>query len=409
MAKRRYAVMIGSVATLTLLAVILLMGLRNGWDFSNSFNWLKPRENDVYRKNSYTVSDKKAAKKRDEVIATMGEVTLTNGQLQIYYWMQVYDFISTYGDSAAQLGFDYTADLARQIAPDGKTTWQQYFLENALETWKSNQAFAILAERNGFEMTEEDKKYLETIEEELEKTATSGGYANADEMVQVELGPGCTAADYASYLRVYFVAYRYFTQLYNAIEISDEEIEAYFQENMKDFSDAGIVQTPDLYVDLRHIQIIPENGRLNADGYYDYPEEAWDVCKAEAERILSLWTSGEKTEESFIDLVSIYSQDEATAQTGGMYSNMVKGEMDEALDEWFFADGRKSGDYALIKSNYGYHIVYFVEAEEIWYSESRDAIREKRGQEMVDEVLADFPTDIAFKQIALARLEFGNK
>ena len=48
-----------------------------------------------------------AQKQADKVVATIGNEKLTNAQLQIYYWTQVYDFISNYG----QTYFDVTADI----------------------------------------------------------------------------------------------------------------------------------------------------------------------------------------------------------------------------------------------------------------------------------------------------------
>ncbi len=406
-AARRNAIMVGSVLALTVLAIVLLFALRDGWDFSKSFDWLKPKENDLYYKNSYTVSDKKAANKRDEVVATMGDATLTNGQLQIYYWMQVYDFIANYGDSASSMGFDFTKDLDKQMSPDGKTTWQQYFLGTALKTWQSNQAFALLAEKNGFELTEEAREYLDTLEEEMEKTAKEDGYSSADEMVKAEIGSSCTAEDYVTYVRIYYVAYSYFAQLLDSINPTDEEIKAYFQENIKAFNNAGIYLSNDVYVDLRHIQIVPEGGKLVSNGTVEYPEDAWDASKSEADRILSVWKNGEMTEDSFAELAKTYSQDDSTAKNGGLCSNMVEGKMYDALDKWCFDESRKPGDYAVLKSTYGYHVVYFVEAEKIWYSAAKDALCQSRGQEMVDEVMTEYPMTVAYKEIVLAALELA--
>ena len=404
-AMRRKAIMYGCVAVIAVLAVAMFIAICAGWDVGESFAWLKPKANDVYRKKSYSVSDKKAMNRREEVIATMDGAELTNGQLQVYYWMQVYEFVSNYGDSASYLGLDFTGDLAKQMSPDGKSTWQQYFLESALQVWQSNQAFALLAEKNQFELTEEDRDYLENLEENLEKTAKDGGYANADEMVWAELGGGCNAEDYAHYLRVYFLAYRYFSHLYDAFDPSEEEIDAYFQEHMKEFSDAGIIQNNEQYVDVRQILVTPRDGSVLPDGRVVYTAAAWDEAKSEADTIMARWEKGEMTEEEFIALVAVYSDDRTSSQNGGLYSNIVKGDMDEAYDAWCFDEARQPGDYELIKTTYGYHIVYFVEAEPIWYSESRDAVREEMGQEMVDGVLADYAMTIDFKKIVLAILK----
>ena len=75
---------------LALLAVVLFFGIKGEVDL---FSWLHPRENNISYKDSYSVSDKKAESKGDVVVATIGDVQLTNRQLQLYYWMQVYEFL----------------------------------------------------------------------------------------------------------------------------------------------------------------------------------------------------------------------------------------------------------------------------------------------------------------------------
>ena len=46
---------------------------------------------------SYTVSDDAGLKVKDVVVATVGDVELTNSELQIYYWQAVNEFYEYYG------------------------------------------------------------------------------------------------------------------------------------------------------------------------------------------------------------------------------------------------------------------------------------------------------------------------
>ena len=50
---------------------------------------------DVTCKGSYSVSDEEIKATADTVVATIGEHTLTNSQLQVYYWMEVQNFLNT--------------------------------------------------------------------------------------------------------------------------------------------------------------------------------------------------------------------------------------------------------------------------------------------------------------------------
>ena len=394
---KQTAVAFGFIAALSALAVVLLVAMLSGWDIGRSFRALMPRENDVYYKDSYTVSDRKAAHKRGQVVATMGDLQLTNGQLQVYYWMQVRDFAENYGSTTAALTLDYSQDFANQRYTDSVTTWQQFFLESALEMWQTNQAFAALAAEAGYTLPAERQQYLDTLPAELEQAAAKNGYADAQAMLQNELGAGVCVADYVSYLRVYYTGYLYFRQLYDQIQPTDAEIQKYYEENLSDFTQAGITETAGNYVDVRHI-LIPV--RANT-------AEGWDACRQEAEAVLTQWESGGLTESEFILLAATHSQDEGTASRGGLLLDLTRGDMEDSFGDWCFAPERQAGDYGLVKTSYGYHIVYFVNTEAVWHAEARTALIQTMGRELVEQTLGNYVLDVNYKKIVLTQGKIG--
>ena len=403
-AGKRSVLIFSSVALLVTLGVVLLVVMLGGWDLGS---WFRGKENDVYYKKDYTVKDRKVKKKRDVVVATAGDAKLTNAMLQIYYWRQVHDFQDQYGSTASYFGLDFSKDLAEQTYLDGKTTWQQYFLTSALEAWQSNQAFAALAKQNGYELPEEYQEFLANVDQHLEDVAAESGYSSADAMVKVEVGATCTAADYAEYLRVYYWGYLYFRELYDAMEPTEEEIDQYFQDNKDSYEESGITKDGSVVVDIRHIMLYPENGKMSASGTVYYSQEDWDECLAQAEKLLSTWKNGEMTEDSFAELAKEHSEDTTTKSKGGLYTDVEKGDLMKAIDTWCFDAARKTGDYTLVKTDYGYHLIYFVEAEEVWHAEVRTTLRTQMGQEMVDETLKDFVLDVDYKQIVLGSVNLS--
>jgi hypothetical protein len=92
----------------------------------------------------------------------MGDSKLTNGELQVYYWMSYLDFMKVYGNYASYMGLDVTKPLDQQIY-DEKTgqSWQQYFLQAALESWHQDQALTLEAQKVGFQL---DKYYRDNID-----------------------------------------------------------------------------------------------------------------------------------------------------------------------------------------------------------------------------------------------------
>ena len=109
---------------------------------------------DVTHKGTYTVSDEEIIKLADTVVATAGDAELTNRDLQIYYWMQVQNFFSNYYYYLSYFGLDYAQPLDTQVCMlmgDGYT-WQQYFLDQALNNWHSYQALANVAQDLNLEL-----------------------------------------------------------------------------------------------------------------------------------------------------------------------------------------------------------------------------------------------------------------
>lgn len=85
-----------------------------------------------------------------------------------------------------------------------------------------------------------------------------------------------------------------------------------------------------------------------------------DAAKAKAEEILNEWKSGAATAESFGELALKYTEDSATMYTGGLYENIKQGSLETEFNDWIFDSSRKAGDTDIVKTSYGYHIIYFV-------------------------------------------------
>lgn len=102
-------------------------------------------------------------------------------------------------------------------------------------------------------------------------------------------------------------------------------------------------------------------------------------AQAKAEEILKEWKSGDATEDSFAELADEYSEDGAE---GGLYENVTEGQMVDEFNDWLFDDARKAGDTDIVKTTYGYHIMYFVgDGEEQWYSNVASAMLSEAMQE----------------------------
>ena len=85
-------------------------------------------------------------------------------------------------------------------------------------------------------------------------------------------------------------------------------------------------------------------------------DEAASLLAAE---VLSGWENGKADEESFGLLALAYSEDTGSSMNSGLYQNFALGAMTEEFEEWSFDETREVGDTGIVKTNFGYHIMYF--------------------------------------------------
>ena len=87
--------------------------------------------------------------------------------------------------------------------------------------------------------------------------------------------------------------------------------------------------------------------------------------EATANDVLAQYQAGEQTEEAFAALAQEHSTDKA--DEGGLYENVYVGQMVKPFENWCFDPARQSGDTGIVQTDYGYHIMYFVSANDAPY------------------------------------------
>lgn len=310
---------------------------------------------EIYKIATYTGSAEALLTARDTVVATLGTAELTNSMLQLYYWLDVYDFLSNFDISG--YGLDLTKSLDSQACGENGT-WQHYFLGSALASWNYHQALALAAQDEQIPLTPYYQKLLDNIYDELTQSAIDNGFASIDAMIQADVGPGCTADDYYRHRQILYAAQSYGYAKLNTMEFTDEMFDAYFTENEAALAVNGITKsTGDSHM-VRHILFQVEQGAS---------DEEWEQCRQKAQNMLDQWLAGEATEDSFAELAMEHSEDPGSCNSGGLYRGLT--DMASFLQEfkdWYLDENRQIGDYGLIKTSAGYHIMYYSGTEPIW-------------------------------------------
>lgn len=398
--------------------------------------------NNVTAKGTYTVSDEEIVAARDVVVAEAAGNKLTNSQLQIYYWLEVAAFRAS--DQPVQP--DYSQSLDTQLCPidEGVNSWQQYFLGKALNAWQAQTALVQMSVEEGVPAHDPEYKpdlekrkeymtgmpatkvlyqwsdryqpnrlhqnYLDSIPETLAALAENNGFADNDAQAKTIAGAGADGRDLLSYTQTMNHAYMYFTEMGYYFEPTAEEVTAYYNENM-----AADKENSCRTVDFRHILLIPQNAQVTADGTVTASENDWAQCETEARTLLDKWlkrvsntryaqfAEGRVPEARFAEFARDYSQDTGSAINGGRYVDIAPGQLLPELDAWCFDPARQHGDYEIIRTAAGYHIVFLSSINENWYTAAESRLIRSLYDELVSGAMETYPITVDYAAIKLGQ------
>lgn len=142
---------------------------------------------------------------------------------------------------------------------------------------------------------------------------------------------------------------------------------------------------------VRHILITPANSEDESTSSTEtgYTDEQWANALSKAEAIVDEYNKGEKTELAFAELAEEYSEDTESTSAGssglygGGYEGTHIGEMVSEFEGWAVDSSRKYGDVDIVKSEYGYHIMYFIFAGPEYYYNAQTDLAEERNNEEI--------------------------
>ncbi len=137
-------------------------------------------------------------------------------------------------------------------------------------------------------------------------------------------------------------------------------------------------------VSVRHILIAPDTD----DDITEATEDEWAEAYETVESILDEFNSGDATETDFAELAEEYSSDTGSSSDGGLYEDILPGQMVDAFESWSLDPSREAGDVAVIQTEYGYHIMYFVgtSGTPIWKVNAESAIAAEDAETLADEL-----------------------
>ena len=119
------------------------------------------------------------------------------------------------------------------------------------------------------------------VYDSLTEIANDNGYESVEALIHDYVGVGVSYEDYLRYFEIYYLGLAYYDVLIQNIEISLEDIDAYFAENADVvYSSYGVDKTTGMAGSVRHILIAP----VDEDEDGKYSEAEWQLCLENAQK-----------------------------------------------------------------------------------------------------------------------------
>lgn len=159
---------------------------------------------------------------------------------------------------------------------------------------------------------------------------------------------------------------------------------------------------------VRHILVKPKHAQdsTNANSQ-EFTEEEWEAAKNEAQTIYDTYMNGEKNELSFALLAEEHSEDVESTSNGrsGLYGGIIDncrlGSTVQDFENWAIDPSRQYADTGIVKSEFGYHIMFFKSYEPLYLAVSNnEMIYEKAEDEIKSHELVEHKSAMEKTKVA---------
>lgn len=152
-------------------------------------------------------------------------------------------------------------------------------------------------------------------------------------------------------------------------------------------------------VDVRHIL-------YQIDETATDKEAADKEQKAKAEAALAAINAADDKLAKFLELVETESKDTGSSSNGGLYEKVGRGQYVPEFEAWALDAARQEGDIEIVKTDYGYHVMYFVKAytKPAWQITISETLASEALEEELEEAYASDKYAVAEGDEKLAAL-----
>ena len=293
-------------------------------------------------------------RKGKTTVVTVGGENITAREVNYFFRDSYDDFRSAYSDYLEDHQvIDDSLSLDKQEYSEDYS-WAQFIYDASKASIIRTYVIYADAVKEGRKLTDEGRK---AVDEQIEMLS---GYAeknnvSLDTFLRSFYGDCADEKSYREYLEIKETAESYSIDRYNQAEFSDEELDAYFEENYPDTGNEYDYPT----VNCRAVFLKYDSTIDPLTGRYKFSDESVATRKKTAEDIFDLYMDGEQTEEAFIKFVRLYSENGSLKD--GLYENLMKDDesVESAVRQWAFDETRRPGEVGIVEAEHGVYVTYW--------------------------------------------------
>lgn len=277
-----------------------------------------------------------------------------------YYMVYNYQFMqyASYGmvpTVAAGSGYDLSTACA--LSGFENITWGEYIKKAAVKQLEETFILNQHANTEGMKLSASNQKQIDTF---YTKTQTEADTYKLtfDQFLTTMYGDKMTKTEFDRIISEFLLAAQYKARLIADYTYTDAELQTYYTENKDNYKNIDLPT-------VRHILYLAPTG---VDGYTDATQAELATAKAKADATLAKI-------KTYDDMVTIGDAEYAdgAAMEAAEYA-VATGAMVPEFETWSYDTARKPGDTAIIKTEYGYHVMYFVRTEKDWMADAKSKI-----------------------------------
>ena len=166
-------------------------------------------------------------------VLTCGDYALDNTTLAYYYWSEYFYFAEAYGDYLEGT-VDFSQPLKKQPYDD-TMSWEDYLLEETLNTVRDTMVMVFAAEEAGFVLPAEYDTALQQVLLNFSVAAQEAGYQSLEAYLRASYGKGAETDSFETYLYQSHLAAAYADHLLEQCLPTDQEARDYFSQRQSEY------------------------------------------------------------------------------------------------------------------------------------------------------------------------------